>query len=531
MDAKARLMTDGTAIVRNGSLRTAAVLAFLFLAVMGAGLTLTPDPVRPPVDPGRFDALAARERLVRVLGDQAPHPVDSAAQDGVRERLLREIAALGFAPEVRDSFACRPQPRNPLIDCARVRNIVFSAGPEEGPAVLAAAHYDSVPTASGASDDGAGLAVWLEVARLIAREQPKRRVIFLFTDGEEPALLGAHAFATTDPLMASVEALVNLEARGTRGPAIFFESNPPNGDAVAAFHAAPRPIANSVMADVYRLLSNSTDVTALARPGLDVLNVSLLDGYEDYHTPQDVIASQDPRSIQHMGDVALAVTRRLAGAADADRTTPMIYTDIASRVFISAPALAGRAMLALSLIIAFAAFWRAGAEARCRTLAAPFAGAVLAGVLSAAVGFALSAIRPGEAYWFAHPEPTRVWCVLLALLGVVLGLLIMRASRSPEQAGAAGLFWFALIGGAGSIPIEGLSILFALPLLAYVLGWVASLVWKPAERIGLIAAALIALIVWAPMLSLLELALGFDMPFALTLCAALMSLAWIGVIV
>ena len=97
-------------------------------------------------------------------------------------------------------------------------------------------------------------------------------MIFLISDGEEPALLGAQAFAEGDPLMASVEAVVNLEARGTRGPAVFFESNQPNADAVAAFAHAPRGIANSVMADVYGLLQNSTDVTALRRPGLDIVD-------------------------------------------------------------------------------------------------------------------------------------------------------------------------------------------------------------------------------------------------------------------
>ncbi|MEQ1490111.1 MAG: M28 family peptidase, partial [Terricaulis sp.] len=195
---------------------TLALFAGLFAAIMLAGLALTPDPVRANNGEGQFDANAARARLVRVLGDETPHPVDSAAQDTIRDNLLREITTLGFAPEVRDTFACRPQPRGPLVDCARVRNIIFSVGPESAPAVLAAAHYDSVAAGPGASDDGIGLSVWLEIAQMLSREQLTRRVIFLFTDGEEPGLLGAYAFGNDDPLMASVEALVNLEARGSR---------------------------------------------------------------------------------------------------------------------------------------------------------------------------------------------------------------------------------------------------------------------------------------------------------------------------
>lgn len=519
-----------TKLLSAGWLRASALLSALFIAFMFAGAALTPDPVRERNRNDQFDARVSRERLVRILGDQTPHPVDSAAQDVTREALLREIAALGFTPELRDTFTCRPQPRGPLVDCARVRNILFSLGPAGGPAVLAAAHYDSVAAAPGASDDGIGLSVWLEVARLLKTERLSRRVIFLFSDGEEPGLLGAYAFANGDPLMASVETLVNLEARGTRGPAIFFETNQPNADAVAAYAGAPRPIANSVMADVYALLSNSSDVTALTRDGLDVINIALIDGLEDYHTPQDSVASQDLRSVQHMGDTALAVTRRLASAGDADVATSMVYTDIASRAFVYALSWAGQAVLAFAFVVALFAFWRAGAEGRWRALAAPIAGVVVAGALAFAAGFVLSLVRPGEAYAFAHPEPARAWCALFALFGVALTAWIAAAGRNPRLAAAVGMLWFVLIGGVFSIFVGGISILYALPALAYVVGWLVSLAWRSAEWIGIALAAAIVLIVWAPLISLVELALGFEMPFVFTILYAIVLLPWLGAI-
>jgi Peptidase family M28 len=515
-----------TALLSNGLLRASALLSALFLTLMFAGLALTPDAVRRQNAPDQFDARAARERLVRILGDETPHPVDSAAQDVVRETLLREITALGLTPEIRDTFACRPQPRGPLVDCARVRNIIFSIGPSSGPAILAAAHYDSVPAAPGASDDGIGLSVWLEVARALKDESLQRRVIFLFSDGEEPGLLGAYAFANDDPLMASVESLVNLEARGTRGPAVFFESNQPNADAIAAFAAAPRPIANSVMADVYALLSNSSDVTALTRPGLDVINVALIDGLEDYHTPHDTVASQDLRSVQHMGDTALAVTRRLASRSDADVAAPMVYTDIASRVFVYAPSWAGQAALALSFVVALIMFWRAGAQGRWRALAAPIAGLLIAGALAFAAGFLLSMVRPGEAYAFAHPEPTRAWCILCALCGATAAVWIAGGGRNPRLAAAVSMLWLTLIGGVASIFIGGISMLYAIPALIYAAGSLVALAWRPAEWIGIWFAALVMLFVWAPLIYLVELALGFDMPVVFAILSALVLLSW-----
>lgn len=511
--------------------RTLALFGALFLALMSAGSALTLDPVRAESRADQFDARAARERLVRILGDEAPHPVDSVAQDAVRERLLREIEAMGIQPEVREAFVCRPQPRGPLVDCGTPRNIVFSVGPTDAPAVLAVSHYDSVSASPGASDDGLGVSVWLEIARMLSRERLQRRVIFLFSDGEEQALLGAYAFANGDPLMEDVESLVDLEARGSRGPAVFFESNQPNADAVSAYSAVSRPVANSIMADVYRLLPNSTDVTALTRPGLDVVNIAVLDGLEDYHTAHDTIASQDLRSVQHMGDSAIAVMRRLTSAADANAPTPMAYTDIASRLFVYAPVWVVLAALAFSAVIAFVAFWRAAAEARWRTFAAPLLAVIAAGSLAFAVDFLIRLVWPGEDYAFAFPEPTRAWSVLLAFVSIALAVMLLRSARSPQQAGAAGMFWFALLGSLASIVASGISILFAVPAFAYALAWLLSLAWKPAEIAGRWIAALLVLVVWGPTLYLVELALGWDVPLVFAILVTLLLLPWLGVIV
>ena len=512
-------------------LRTLALFGALFLVLMSAGASLTLDPVRAEPDPNQFDARAARERLVRILGDETWHPVDSAAQDAVRSRLLQEIMALGFQPEVREAFVCRPQPRGPLVDCGTPRNIVFSIGPTNAPAVLAVSHYDSVSAAPGASDDGLGISVWLEMARMLSRERLQRRVIFLFSDGEEQALLGAYAFANGDPQMGDVESLVDLEARGSRGPAVFFESNQPNADAVAAYSAVSRPVANSVMADVYRLLPNSTDVTVLTRPGLDVINIAVLDGLEDYHTAHDTITSQDLRSVQHMGDSAVAVMRRLTSAPDADDATPMAYTDMASRLFVYAPVWAVLAALAFSAPVAFLAFWRAGPEARWRTFAAPLLAVIAAGMLAFAADFVIRLLRQGEDYAFAFPEPTRTWSILLAFFSVAIALMLLRGAHSPQQAGAAGMFWFALFGGLASIVASGISILFALPAVVYALAWLISLAWKSAAPVGVWIAALLVLTVWAPTLFLVELALGWDMPFVFAILVTLLLLPWLGVIV
>ena len=60
-------------------------------------------------------------------------------------------------------------------------------------AVLFSAHFDSVSTAPGATDDGMGVATLLQLVDYFANNTPKRTVIFNINNAEEDGLLGAHA--------------------------------------------------------------------------------------------------------------------------------------------------------------------------------------------------------------------------------------------------------------------------------------------------------------------------------------------------
>jgi Zn-dependent M28 family amino/carboxypeptidase len=60
-------------------------------------------------------------------------------------------------------------------------------------AVLFSAHFDSVSTAYGATDDGMGVATLLQLVAYFADNVPKRTVIFNINNAEEDGLMGAHA--------------------------------------------------------------------------------------------------------------------------------------------------------------------------------------------------------------------------------------------------------------------------------------------------------------------------------------------------
>jgi hypothetical protein len=76
--------------------------------------------------------------------------------------------------------------------------------------------------------------------------------------------------------------------------------------------------------------------------------------------------------------------------------------------------------------------------------------------------------------------------------------------------------------------MPGISILFLPPAALYAAGVIGAFAWRPAQTIGAALAAIAALIIWAPMLALNELALGFQFPFANAMLFALAALPWAG---
>ena len=329
-------------------------IVLLLIGAMAAKERLIALPAPPAhAAPGQFDASRAVARLAFVLGDERPHPVDSANGDAVRDRLIQAMRGVGLAPRISDDFACNGFARSRAVSCARVRNLVAEIGPASGPALLLAAHYDSATAGPGAADDGIGVATMLEIAANLRGRPLSRGVIFLIDEGEEAGLIGARAFLDRDPAAARVDAVLNMEARGVSGPAIMFETSRPNAAAVALYRAAAtRPLANSLSADLYGLIPNSTDVNVFKARPWTILNFAIIGNETRYHSPGDRVEALDRASLQHMGDQVQGATDAvLASGVPAARGT-RLYADLAGRALIVLPAGFGLLQLGLLLLAA-----------------------------------------------------------------------------------------------------------------------------------------------------------------------------------
>jgi hypothetical protein len=502
-------------------LATALLMLMVALGLKGSLLAL-PGP-EAKIAAGAFNTDRAVARLGRVLGDQRPHPVDSAANDAVRERLVAELRALGLQPRITDRLVCNGKPENRSVSCARVRNVTATVGPTRGRHVLLVSHYDSTPSGPGAADDGIGVATMLEVAALLKDRPLRRPVTFLFNEGEEAGLLGARAFLEIDPLATRVDTLVNLESRGVTGPAIMFETDVPNGGAIKAFAAsAERPVANSLTTDFARMIPNTTDVAVFAERGWTILNFAIIGNETRYHSPGDTLDALDRGSVRHMGEQALAVTERLASREAPGPAGTRIYADLLGRVLVDMPVTLGLPLLAVLLLLFAWLGWRR------RTGLARAAGAVLLALLgSAAVAFvgkwAVGMLRAGE-YWRGYPEVIGMAIHLSALLACVLATRWSARPLARDRLRTAYWLVFLTLGAGLSALAPGAAIFFLLPPLLAASGMLAQRWWRHGETAGAIAAWLLLFLSWAPLLHLMETLLDFDAGWMFAPIAAIILL-------
>lgn len=419
-----------------------------------------------------FSAARAMDTLVRVLGDETPHPTGSRANAAVRDRIVAELQALGLDPEVRSRFTCSSS------TCATVDNVLarLPGASTEG-ALLLSAHYDSVPASPGAADDGAGVAAILEAARALLAGPPLARDTWLLlNDGEELGLLGAHAFVR-DPEFARIAHVVNLEARGTTGPSLLIETQDGNA-AIArlARRALSHPAGSSLEYEIYRTLPNDTDFTVYRREGLAGLNFAWAEGAARYHTPLDDLAHLDPRSLQHHGEHVLSLARAFADtgtAATADGDA--VFVALPGGVMLTWPMGWNVALLAAGLLGWLAWAWRlhrADGLPPLRLLGATalslvsLAALVLLALLLHAVLRHMGAM---PAAWTAQGSVLAACFLVLApALLVPAGRAIQRACGEAALA-VGSLFPLALIAIAATLWMPGAAHLGLLPLLAAVL--------------------------------------------------------------
>jgi hypothetical protein len=422
--------------------RLAGLLFLCLVALASVASIHPPAPVPRDAPPAEFSAERAYDHLTAIAAH--PHPTGSQAHAEVRDYLVHELGALGLTVSIEERQAAARVVG--MVWSARVKNVVarLRGAERKGPAVMLAAHYDSVPQSRGASDDGFGVITLLETARALRAGPPVANdVLFVFTDGEELALRGAQAAIEDPELLRDVGVVLNFEARGTGGAVAMFETSDEAGGLVRALGSeAPFPTASSFVTALAAALPNGTDSLVWKRAGLPVLGFAFADGLQHYHRFTDDPEHIDRGSIQHGGAYALALARRFGNGAVPPHSADVVYFDLFGRVLVRTSTGFARASAGLTLLF-FGALVVAGVR-RGRLSGwglAKGAGVWLAMVVLAPAVVALAHLavsRNLDFYMLVARAKVFTWAAILLGSAVILAVTSLAVRRNDPRSIAVG---------------------------------------------------------------------------------------------
>ncbi len=95
-------------------------------------------------------------------------------------------------------------------------------------AILIGAHYDTVAVSPGADDNASGVAVVLEIARLLGSRPTHRTLQLAFFDKEEAGLLGSQAFTAKPANLQNLDGVIILDMVGYACYSAGCQKYPPN---------------------------------------------------------------------------------------------------------------------------------------------------------------------------------------------------------------------------------------------------------------------------------------------------------------
>ena len=487
------------------------IVGLVFVAVAAAVTPVdAPRPVSSAAPAGEFSSERAMGAL-RVIAAE-PRPIGSQRAVVVRDFIFDRLQALALSPHVqRAEVVSAREPRVAGV----VHNVVGRLpGSDPSRAVLLVAHYDSVPTAPGAADDGSGVAALLETARALRSGPPPRNdIIFLFTDGEERGLIGSQAFLRDEPWAYAAGVVLNFDSPGSSSPALMYETSPGNGRLIAHYLAAGATYGSSLMYEVSRRQPVVSDFRPFVAGGVPGMTFGMLDGPAYDHTAYDSLAAFNEAGLQHVGETALTLARRFG---DADlwslHARDVVYFNAVGGLSVSYP----ESYVLPFTVVTVTLFFAATAVAIGRRLltlrgiawAALGTGATLgASLLVVALVWTMYRTAYEERVWtdtgVVISDGYRLGLVLLAA-AVVVGIYaaLLRRLRAWDLAVVALAWWAAGVVGV-SLAFPGASFLLTWPLVGGSLGLAgAALVDRQAG--GRPAATAIALAGAVPGLALMS---------------------------
>ncbi len=267
-------------------------------------------PVQVYTGPVEFDGNRAYGLLKVLASNYRGRVVGSRACRKSAEWIAKYFESLGLRTVI-DEFDA-PGFGGTLVTAYNVYAV--KEGREDAYIVLIA-HHDIVPrTIEGANDNGGGVAVLMELARVFAHRDTRLGIVFLSTDAEETGLHGAERFL--EVFGGDIVAAISIDMctwKDHEGVALYAFFYPP-----AAFSdlgilllfaeagklddtTSVHDIALSVLSARLLFIFAGTDSIPFAKRGVPAVGITDYPMYPYWHRAQDTIDKISPGSLQEVG--------------------------------------------------------------------------------------------------------------------------------------------------------------------------------------------------------------------------------------
>lgn len=262
--------------------------------------------------PADFDPVKAYQHVTTQVGF-GPRVPGSKAHDQVIKYITSELKNSGWSYEIQESE----------ISGQLVRNIVARRG-NGSDWIILGAHYDSRQFADrdmdielqklpvpGANDGASGVAVLLEIARVMPKSL-NQKVWIVFFDAEDQGnipgwewILGSKAFVET--LQGKPDAVVVIDMIGDSNLNVFREKNSESMLTSEIWNiAAGLGYGSSIINEVkYNILDDHIPFVESGIPAIDIIDID----YPFWHTTQDTPDKVTPESLKIIGETLLAWLR------------------------------------------------------------------------------------------------------------------------------------------------------------------------------------------------------------------------------
>jgi aminopeptidase S len=277
--------------------------------------TSSPTPAWTPTPtptPAEFDPAAAFATVEYLATEIGPREAASAAFDDAAQYVQSRFESLGYRVTTMPVPVPAGDSWGVPVGAGTSENVIADpAGFDPAqPHVVIGAHLDTVAVAPGAEDNGSGVAVVLELARMAAEQPPTIPVRFIAFGAEEPRGRGddLHHFGSRDYVAAlsaahrrAVRAMVSLDRVGVPADAVPISTG---GTGTTTVLEALLAAANSADVPAREDDQNrASDHWSFEKADIPAARIGSVP-YAAYHSAADLPRVVDPRQLEQAGTIA-----------------------------------------------------------------------------------------------------------------------------------------------------------------------------------------------------------------------------------